>query len=372
MSHAPTSRAPAPSPRRRPSAPVLALLVVLALVLLACGGGATETAAGDENGADTATGGERGGDGDETDGDAAAGTVSIDHRYGSTEVPVGPERVVTVGLTDHDAFLALGVTPVGVVDWFGDQPSALWPWARPEAEGEDPTVVGDAQELDIEAVAALDPDVIVGLYSALTQDQYEALSQIAPTVAQPDEHPDWGVPWQELTRTVGRILGEQDRADEEIAAVEERFEQVRADNPALDGATTAVAAPHDGIYVYGPGVAGVRVLRSLGMTVPEPLTDMVGDADGDTLSPERIELLDVDVLVWLDAQRGEGPLAEPLYQQLDVHREGREVLISSASDLGGAVSFSSVLSLPYALDELEPRLAAAIDGDPDTEVPSAS
>lgn len=94
---------------------------------------------------------------------------------------------------------------------------------------------------------------------------------------------------------------------------------------------------------------------------------MIGDKDGTSLSLERVQLLDADVLVWIDAAEGEGPLDQDLYQQLDVAQEGREILIDSSSELGGAMSFSSVLSLPFVLDELVPRLEAAIDGDPATE-----
>jgi len=35
------------------------------------------------------------------------------------------------------------------------------------------------------------------------------------------------------------------------------------------------------------------------------------------------------------------------------------------------MSFASVLSMPYALERLEPEIALAIDGDPATVVPSA-
>ena len=38
-------------------------------------------------------------------------------------------------------------------------------------------------------------------------------------------------------------------------------------------------------------------------------------------------------------------------------------------ELSGAFSFSSPLSIPFLLDELVPKLAAAVDGDPATAVP---
>src|SRR5688572_21669592 len=39
--------------------------------------------------------------------------VTIEHKYGSTTINEFPERIVTVGLTDHDALIALGIVPVG-------------------------------------------------------------------------------------------------------------------------------------------------------------------------------------------------------------------------------------------------------------------
>ena len=60
---------------------------------------------------------------------AAAFPVTIEHKYGETTIPEQPERVVTVGFADQDALLALGVSPVGIRDWYGEQPFATWPWA---------------------------------------------------------------------------------------------------------------------------------------------------------------------------------------------------------------------------------------------------
>lgn len=299
--------------------------------------------------------------------DEAAFPVTIDHKFGSTEISQEPERVVTVGLTDHDAFLALGVTPVGVTDWFGERPHATWPWAQRELGDAEPEIVGMRQELDFEKIAAQQPEVIVGLYSAMDEQTYERLSEIAPTVAQPGDHANYAIPWQELTRTAGRVVGRQEQAEELVGDIEEQFAQAREDHPEFVGASAAIASPFEGIYVYSENVANGRLLGSLGFEQPDELSQMIGDKDGTSLSLERVQLLDTDVLVWIDAAEGEGPLDQDLYQQLDVAQEGREMLIDSSSELGGAMSFSSVLSLPFVLDELVPRLEAAIDGDPATE-----
>lgn len=41
-------------------------------------------------------------------------TRTIEHKFGSTEVAGMPERVVSVGYSDQDPILALGVIPVAV------------------------------------------------------------------------------------------------------------------------------------------------------------------------------------------------------------------------------------------------------------------
>ncbi|MFI6497775.1 hypothetical protein [Nonomuraea typhae] len=42
--------------------------------------------------------------------------VTIEHKFGSTEIKAPPQRVVSVGLVEQDALLALGVVPVGTTD----------------------------------------------------------------------------------------------------------------------------------------------------------------------------------------------------------------------------------------------------------------
>ncbi|MFI6828046.1 hypothetical protein ACIBG5_13155 [Kribbella sp. NPDC050241] len=74
-------------------------------------------------------------------------------------------------------------------------------------------------------------------------------------------------------------------------------------------------------------------------------------------------------LVWFPAKGGSAKLkADPLYKNLRVRTEGRDVFVEENYDhqLYGATSFVSVLSLPIVLDQLVPKLAAAVDGNPPT------
>ena len=142
--------------------------------------------------------------------------------------------------------LALGVQPVGTNDWFGGHPGGVWPWAQDLLEGEPPTVVAQSIEIDFEAVAALEPDVILALYAGLDEQVYETLSEIAPTIAQPEEFVDYGVPWQEQTRITGRVLGLADEAEQLVADAEAAVAEAREAHPELDGATLTAATDAEG------------------------------------------------------------------------------------------------------------------------------
>ena len=295
----------------------------------------------------------------------AAFPVTIEHKYGSTMITEEPKRIVTVGLTDQDALLALGIVPVGTSEWFGGYPGSIWPWAQDELDalgGAIPEAVG-GESINLEKIAALQHDMILALYSGLKSEEYDLLRQIAPTVSQPAAYVDYGIPWQELTLTVGKAVGKAAEAQALVDEVEAQFVQVQLDHPEFVGATAAAAMAWQGIYLYGPQDIRSRLLTALGFVLPEGIEAITGSTFGGNLSMERADLLDVDVIIWIDPPEAEGELGGPLYQNLPVHTEGREVLLSSIDDpVGGATSFVSVLSLPFLLDELVPQLADAMAG----------
>jgi iron complex transport system substrate-binding protein len=355
----------------------LVLALALATVAAACGSdGGTGSASTDPPGTADVTDATSPPVGSTADTAAAIGSaypVTLEHKFGETVIEEFPERVVVVGLTEQDALLALGVAPVGVTDWFGDHEYAVWPWAQDLLGDAQPEVLNITEGIQIERVAALDPDVIIGLYSGITDAEYEQLSQIAPTVAQPGEYVDYGIPWQEQTLAVGQIVGKADEAAALIADVEAQFAAAREANPEFEGASGIVATPYEGIYVYGPEDVRGRFMSALGFVMPEELAALAGDEFGFNVSLEQYDLLNTDVLVWLDVEDAREAFGGDLYETMTVHQEGREVFLDSESEdaLGGATSFVTVLSLPYLLEGIVPMFAAAIDGDPATEVPTS-
>lgn len=153
---------------------LLALLAALALVAAACGDDG-----GDDDGSDD--------DSAETTAAAAdaAYPVTIEHTFGETTIEEAPERVVTVGWGSTEAAIALGVYPVLIPfdDYAGDDEGIL-PWIREALEAADqpmPDTYPDSEGPAAELIAAAQPDLILAPYSGITDEQYEVLSQIAPT-----------------------------------------------------------------------------------------------------------------------------------------------------------------------------------------------
>lgn len=339
------------------------VLTVPLLLLAACGG--------DDDG----DGGTNAADGTAATGEPDAGSgefpASVDHRYGTTELTEEPERVVTLGFSDQDAVLAFGVAPIAVTDWYGDHPHATWPWAQDELGDAEPVVLNEGaftgmQDFDYETLAELEPDLIIGLYTGMTQEEYDTLSVIAPTVASSPDYPEYGMPWQETTRMVGQILGQGDRAEELIAEVDQQFADAAAANPAFAGVEMAVAE------LFEPGSSFVRsatdprtgFMTQLGFVLPDDLAALAGDLDGAPVSDELMTQLDRDLLVWnIGHEPGlrEQVEAKPLYDQLGVVQDGRVLFIEDPL-VSGALTWSTVLSLPYALEQLVPQLAETVSG----------
>ena len=298
--------------------------------------------------------------------------VTIEHKYGTTTIDAKPERIVVVDFAEHEGLLAIGAEPVAVRDWYGDQPYATWPWAQDELGDLTPEVI-PAEALNFEQIAALRPDVVLGISSGMTDADYATLSAIAPTIAQPGEYVDYGVPWDVALTIDARAIGRSAEAAQVIAETKALFAAVREEHPEWAGLTAGVT------YLYESQPGGyssqdprARFLAELGLATPSVYDAVAGDQFWFTVSGEEVATLDADAIVWL----GDGEAAIqairdlPLRNTLTAFAEGREILADSL--LAGAFSHASPLSYPYVIEHLVPELELALDGDPATAVPSAA
>lgn len=340
----------------RPTRPLTAFALLVALLALAACGSDSSSDGAATSSAKSATVEE------------AAFPATIAHKYGSTTVKAAPKRVAVVGLREQDSLLALGIAPVGTTEWLGDRPGAIFPWAEKALAGRPlPTKLPSTDGVEYEKVAALRPDLILAIYSGLTKKDYETLSKIAPVIAQPRGQVDYGSSWQDELTMTAQAVGRPKLGAELKAEAEAQLAAAAEAHPEFQGQTAAVATPYSGLYVYGPQDARTRLLVSLGFTFPDALAGIGGDDFGGQLSAEKADLLDVGTLLWFAEPKPAAKLkAQPYYASLKVHEEGRDVFVPERGTLYEATTVITVLSIPYIIDHLVPKLAAAADGDPAT------
>lgn len=206
---------------------------------------------------------------------AASGTHEVEHARGTTEVPVDPQRVVTLEPLELDTAVAVGIEPVGaaVASNVTGAPAYL------EVDGVEP--VGTVPEPDLEAIAALEPDLILGT-EARHSELYEQLAAIAPAVfieTQAD-------PWRDNALLIAEALGREDEVADLLTAVDERCDAL-AEEYDVDGETAQLIRPRDEttLSLYGPVSFSGSLLECVGFTIPKQ--DWADGLQAD-LSPENI------------------------------------------------------------------------------------
>ena len=292
--------------------------------------------------------------------------VTVRHKFGTTTIEREPKRVVTVGYTDQDITLALGVVPVGVGDFLGGYDWRKRPWAQKALRGAKPAVVA-GQEINFEAVAAQRPDLIIAINAGLKKSAYERLSQIAPTVAQSGDFIDFGMPWEDQTMLAGRALGREEQARKVVAAVKAKFARVRGEHPEFPGRTAILAyGGPDGYGAYSTQDTRSRFFSELGFKTPRRVDQLAGKSFFAAFSQEQFRLMDQDLVVMYGPQKE--ITSNPVVSRLDAVREDRVIYLDLTDQFAGALGFASALSLPYLLDHEVGALAAAVDGDRATAV----
>ena len=326
---------------RRRSLTLVVLPMLIALAAIGCssgtGSGSTETTASPS---------------------ASTGLfpVTITHQFGRATIPSAPQRVVTIGFNEQDFALALGVEPVGVREFLGyDAPNR--PWAPASVRGKAIPTVG-AENLALEKVAALKPDLILGINSYIDKGTYDKLAVIAPTVAQSGDVALGATTWADQTLTIGKALGQETGAQQLVDQTRAAFTSAVETNPSFAGKSAAFAlgSTAEGSYSLGADDYRTGWLTDLGFTVPKASREV---------SFEQLDVFDADVLI---AEGVEAAAVEnPVFARLPPVREGRFLRLGAfEDDFAAALGFNSPLSIPYLLDIAVPRLAAATDGDPAT------
>ncbi|WNF25536.1 iron-siderophore ABC transporter substrate-binding protein [Streptomyces sp. C11-1] len=316
-------------------------------------------------GSDSAEG--KGGKGGDNAPAAADGAfpVTVEHAFGSTEVAKAPKRVVTVGYTDDQAVLAFGIKPVGMVDQYpnpvGQSPdiNTQWPWVKGKWGEARPEVVmknGDAGP-NFEKIASLRPDLIIAVYSEVDKAAYEKLSRIAPTVGRTKGEKElFSAPWQDNAVHIAKALGKEDEGAELVKGIQGKLDAAKKAHPEFAGQrAVALSWYKDSISAFTSTDVRGRLVTGSGFTYQSEIDKIADGGFSVALSPERVDLIDVDrIFVINDKADTEALKKFELFTNLPAVKNGKVsyLLDSEGPAVGAAMSQGTLLSLPYAIDEL--------------------
>lgn len=292
--------------------------------------------------------------------------ATVDTMFGEIEIPEPDDelRVVALGWSDAEMALALGVEPVAVYDWqgFGAENNGVGPWAA-DLFTEAPEIIERGEEaLNYEQIAVLEPDVILNTRSGNDEEEFNALSEIAPTVYAPEGTAAFATEWDVQMQTVSQALGLADEGDQLIADTQAQIDAAAEANPDFAGLTATAATKFGDAYgAYLPGDGRFDILADLGFVAGEGVSTLESAGFFANASAEQVGQLEADVvIVYPIGFTVEETQADPLIQSLPAVQDGRAVFIDPASELAGAYGAASVLSFPVVLEQLVPQLQAAV------------
>ncbi|MFJ7231770.1 iron-siderophore ABC transporter substrate-binding protein [Streptomyces tendae] len=298
---------------------------------------------------------------------AAAGAfpVTVEHAFGTTKIDKAPERVVSVGYTDDQTVLAFGIKPVGMVDQYpnpaGQSPdiNTQWPWVKDKWGDSKPEVVmknGDTGP-NYEKIAALRPDLIVAVYSEIDRAAYDKLSKIAPTVGRTKgEKEPFSAPWQDNALHIAKALGKAEEGEKMVADIQGKLDAAKQAHPGFADQTAVVLSWYkDSVAPFTATDVRGRLVTGIGFKYQTEIDKVAGGDFYTTLSPERVDLVDVDRIFVINDKADQDALKKfELFTNLDAVKNGKVsyLLDSEGPAVGAAISQGTLLSMPYAVDEL--------------------
>ncbi|MDO8188339.1 ABC transporter substrate-binding protein [Conexibacter sp. JD483] len=296
---------------------------------------------------------------------AGAFPATVRHKFGTTTVPAAPQRIVSVGLTEHDTLLALGARPIAITEWYGDQPDGVWPWARAAMGDARPEILHNADGFEFERIAALKPDLIVGTNSGMRQADYDKLSALAPTIAAGAGSTDYFSPWDEQVELIAQALGEPAGGSRLVADVRRQFADAAAAHPELKGKTISFSQNgfYDGLIYSYPDGLNTEFLTYLGLRIEPRVTALAGRRGEQVpISAERLDVLDSDIALFATERARDvaALLKVPTFRALRAVQGDHAVY--SDGTLAGAMYFMTPLSLQYVVERLPQELARAAAG----------
>lgn len=255
----------------------------------------------------------------------------------SPDLPTRASRVVSLELLFTESLLALDVTPVGVAD-------------RLEGGRSAGVSVGTREQPNLEAIAALHPDLIVA-YAYRHERLFDALARIAPTVVF-NVQPALGEGdaldrMLEIFRSLGGMIGRSALAAQIVRDCQARIASARA-RALQEGFRDAPIAllnanagggnfwAYDNKDTIGALIGHLGARNALGWL--DARASMVNLSLGDLARHPEWSLIVVD--------NGAAPAYQlPVWRALPAVRDGRAAFLPPSWGFGGPVSLDRIIGL---------------------------
>lgn len=239
--------------------------------------------------------------------DSAPSTISITHKQGTAEVTKNPAKVVVLDWAALDTMdeLDLEDRVVGIAQ-SAAMPKALDTYAAVKT-------VGTAQEPDLEAIAALDPDAII--ISGRSAAKYAELNQVAPTI---DLSSDNAKPIESLktsTQALGDLFDVRAEADAELAELDKVIADAKG-AVKTDARSLILLTSGGKVSAFGPGDRFGGLIHDV-LGVPAASTDLEASQHGQAVSFEFIAETNPEVLFVIDRDAAIGQEGAAAKQVLD-------------------------------------------------------
>ncbi|UQN29534.1 iron-siderophore ABC transporter substrate-binding protein [Brachybacterium kimchii] len=331
-------------------------LALPALALAAC--------SGTDDASESAGGGSEASDG------GGAFPLSVEHALGTAEIPAEPTSIACVNWGNHEVPLALGVVPVGMAaaNFGDDDGDGVLPWVSDRLEelgAETPVLFDETDGIDFEAVANTEPDLILATYSGLTQEDYDTLSEIAPTIAYPEVA--WGTPWREMIEYSAKGMGMQSKGEKLIADLEKEISDAVEKHSGVTGKSAMFLTHVDTsdlsvVNFYTAHDTRPMFFEDLGMSTPKSIAEVSAKTDefSGSVSAEKADVFDdVDIIVTYGDEKLVKTLqGDPVLSQIPAVKNDAIVALPSDDPFGTAAN-PTPLSISYVLDRYLDELEQA-------------
>ena len=284
-------------------------------------------------------------------------TRTVTDARGEVEIPANPQRIVDLS-GNSDMLKIFGFDVVGTANSDAYDYTKFPVYLEDELAGA--TILGYSYQdtMDVEAILALDPDLII--ISTVQEKMYDQLQSVCPTImielAQID--------WKEDLTTFAEVLDCKDKAEAWLTSYEQKAtamgEQVKADK-GEDTTYLSFLASGGQLYIFDAAGFGMVMYEDMGLAKPEGMPEQE-NVSLPVVDYEGLAAIDADFIFAIGTTDDLAALNESkLYQAMRAVQAGDVVELPASPYFNqgyGCIGKEKLVSeFPYLLEGMDPAEA---------------